>query len=366
MQKLRFHILALPHTQVTEEYYSCAYTAKTHGFVRMMTSIGHEVYLYAGEETTSNPTELITCISEEQRAEAVGNNHFTSTSFDNTLPHWQIFNGNAIKEISKRIQPKDFICIIGGLAQKPVADAFPENISVEYGIGYSGVFSNYKVFESNTWRSAVYSQWKNAASVDIQFMDQVINPYFDPNMFSMQLEKKDYYVYLGRLTQRKGIDIASQVCEHLGVELILGGTGDYRPKYGTYIGNVKAEDRAALLGGALGAFSPTLYLEPGCNSHLEALACGTPVLTTDLGIFTETVKNGFNGYRANTFAEFINAAEQVKTLDYRAIATDAYKNYSMDMIRWQYDRYFRRLLNLFDDGWYQLPTDNSQEIVTQS
>ena len=354
MQKLRFHVLSLPHTQVTEEYFSCAYTAKTHGFVRMMTSLGHEVYLYAGEETTSNPTELITCISEEQRAKAVGNNHFTSTSFDNTLEHWQIFNGNAIKEINKRIQPKDFICIIGGLAQKPVADAFPENISVEYGIGYSGVFSNYKVFESNTWRSAVYSQWKNAASVDIQFMDQVINPYFDPNMFSMQLEKKDYYVYLGRLTQRKGIDIASQVCEHLGVELILGGTGDYRPKYGTYIGNVKAEDRAALLGGALGAFSPTLYLEPGCNSHLEALAVGTPVLTTDLGIFTETVKNGFNGYRANTFAEFIKAAEDVKNLDYRAIATDAYARFSMDMIRYQYNRYFERLLTLWGAGWYTL------------
>ena len=354
MQKLRFHVLSLPHTQVTEKYFSCAYSAKTHGFVRMMMSIGHEVYLYAGEETTSNPTELITCISEEQRAKAVGNNHFTSTSFDNTLEHWQIFNGNAIKEINKRIQPKDFICIIGGLAQKPVADAFPENISVEYGIGYSGVFSNYKVFESNTWRSAVYSQWKNAASVDIQFMDQVINPYFDPNMFSMQLEKKDYYVYLGRLTQRKGIDIASQVCEHLGVELILGGTGDYRPKYGTYIGNVKAEDRAALLGGALGAFSPTLYLEPGCNSHLEALAVGTPVLTTDLGIFTETVKNGFNGYRANTFAEFIKAAEDVKNLDYRAIATDAYARFSMDMIRYQYDRYFRRLLTLWGAGWYTL------------
>jgi glycosyltransferase involved in cell wall biosynthesis len=99
---------------------------------------------------------------------------------------------------------------------------------------------------------------------------------------------------------------------------------------------------------------------------LEALACGTPVITTDLGVFTETVKNGFNGYRANTFAEFINAAEQVKTLDYREIATDAYKNFSMDMIRWHYNRYFQRLLNLFDKGWYQLPTDNSQEIVTQS
>jgi glycosyltransferase involved in cell wall biosynthesis len=320
----------------------------------MMMSLGHEVFLYAGEETTSEPTELITCISEEQRALAVGNSHYTSTSFDTNLPHWQTFNGNAIKEIAKRIEPKDFICVIGGLAQKSIADAFPDNISVEYGIGYSGVFSQYKVFESNTWRSAVYAQNRNAASVDINFMDQVINPYFDPNMFSMQLEKKDYYVYLGRLTQRKGIDIASQVCEHLGVELILGGSGDYRPPYGTYVGEVKAEDRAALLGGALGAFSPTLYLEPGCNSHLEALAVGTPVLTTDLGIFTETVHNGFNGYRCNNFAQFIEAAELVKNLDPRKIATDAYSKYSMDVIRYHYDRYFRRLLNQFDKGWYQL------------
>jgi glycosyltransferase involved in cell wall biosynthesis len=320
----------------------------------MMRSLGHTVYLYAGEETTSDPTELITCISEEKRAEAVGNNHFTSTSFDNTLPHWQIFNGNVIKEMAKRIEKKDIICLIGGLAQKPIADAFEGHITCEFGIGYSGVFSKYKVFESYAWKHAVYAQHRNAASVDINFFDTVINPYFDPKMFSMNLDKKDYYVYLGRLTQRKGIDIASQVCEHLGVELILGGTGDYRPKYGTYIGNVKAEDRAALLGGAIGAFSPTIYLEPGCNSHLEALACGTPVITTDLGIFCETVENGFNGYRCSSFSDFVTAAQKVKTLDHRMIATDAYIHYSMDIIRYEYQRYFYKLLTLWDKGFYQL------------
>ena len=354
MNKLTFHLVGLPHTQVTQEYFSCAYTAKVHGFVRMMRSLGHEVFLYAGEETTSNPTELITCISEEQRAQAVGSNHFTSTSFNNTLPHWQTFNGNAIKEIAKRIEKKDIICLIGGLAQKPIADAFENHITTEFGIGYSGVFSNYKVFESYAWKHAVYAQHRNAADVDINFFDSVINPYFDPKMFSMQLEKKDYYVYLGRLTQRKGIDVASQVCEHLGVELILGGTGDYRPAYGTYIGNVKAEDRAELLGGAIAMFAPTIYLEPGNNSHLEALACGTPVLTTDLGIFTETVKNGFNGWRCNSFAEFVSAAEKVKTLDHRAIATDAYINFSMDVIKYKYERYFYKLLTLWDKGFYQL------------
>jgi len=354
MKKLTFHLLGLPHTQVTEAYYSCAYTAKVAGFTRMMRSLGHEVFLYAGETTTCEPTELITCISEEQRAKAVGQSHFTSTSFDNKLEHWQIFNNNAIKEIKKRIKKKDFILIIGGLAQKPVADAFPLNISVEWGIGYSGVFSNYKVFESYAWRHAVYAQHRNAADVDINFFDEVINPYFDPKMFSMNLGERNYYVYLGRLTERKGIQIASQVCEHLGVELILGGTGDYRPKYGTYIGNVKAEDRAALLGGAIAMFAPTIYLEPGSNAHLESLAVGTPCITSDLGIFTETITNGYNGYRCNSFAEFVKAAEDVKKLDAREIATDAYINFSTDVIRFKYDKYFNKLLTLWNSGWYEL------------
>jgi glycosyltransferase involved in cell wall biosynthesis len=320
----------------------------------MMRSLGHEVFLYAGEETTSDPTELITCISEEQRAQAVGNNHFTSTSFDNTLPHWQTFNGNAIKEIAKRIEKKDFICIIGGLAQKPVADAFPEHMAVEWGIGYSGTFAKYKVYESHTWRAACSAQWKNAASVDVNLFDTVINGYYDVHNFSMDLEKEDYYVYLGRMTQRKGVDIAAEACKAAGVKLIFAGSGDYIPSYGEYIGSVNAYDRKALLGKAIASFSPTTYLEPFCNSHIESLASGTPVISTDFGIFTETIKNGFNGYRCNTLSEFVKAIENVKTLDHRAIATDAYVNYSMDVIRYKYDKYFNRLLTLWGSGWYQL------------
>jgi glycosyltransferase involved in cell wall biosynthesis len=170
----------------------------------------------------------------------------------------------------------------------------------------------------------------------------------------MQLDKKDYYVYLGRMTQRKGVDIASQACEAAGVKLIMAGSGNYIPKYGEYIGEVNAHERKKLLGEAIAAFSPTLYLEPFCNSHIEAMAVGTPVITTNLGIFTETVQNGFNGFRCDTLAEFVKAIENVKSLDHRMIATDAYVNYSMDVIRYQYDRYFNRLLTLWDKGWYQL------------
>jgi len=355
MQKLRFHVVALPHTKVTKEFFSCAYTEKVYGFCNMMTSLGHEVYLYAsGDRTDANVTDFIPCLPEDLRLAAVGNNHYTSASFDNTLPHWQAFNRNAINVMSRHIEQKDFICLIGGLAQKPIADAFPDHMSVEWGIGYSGTFAKYRVFESNTWRSAVYAQHRNAADVDINFFDGVVNGYYDKDKFPMELEKQDYYLYFGRMTKRKGVDIASQACEAAGVKLIMAGSGDYIPKYGNYIGEVGADMRALLLGQAIAAFSPTLYHEPFCNSHIQAMAVGTPVITTDLGIFTETVQNGFNGFRCNTLAEFVKATEQVKSLDPRKIATDTYSKYSTDIIRYKYDNYFRRLLTLWDAGWYQL------------
>lgn len=352
---MRFHLIALPHTQVTKEFFSCAYTEKVYGFANMMTSLGHDVFLYAsGDKTDAKVKNFISCLPEQDRLDAVGDKHYTSASFDNTLPHWQIFNRNAINAIEKNIQQKDFILLIGGTAQKPIAEAFPKHMSVEWGIGYSGTFAAYKVYESNTWRSACSAQFRNASQIDINFFDGVVNGYYNIEDFPPSIEKRDYYLYMGRMTQRKGVDIASQACEKLGVRLIMAGSGDYIPKYGEYIGEVKANDRAALLSGAIATFTPTIYHEPFCNVHIQSMAVGTPVITTDMGIFTETVQNGFNGFRCNTLAEFIKAAEDVKSLDHRAIAVDTYKKYSTDMIRYQFERYFNRLLTLWDKGWYQI------------
>ncbi len=107
----------------------------------MMKSLGHTVYLYAGEENEADVDELIPCINETQRRIVVGKKPYVEAPFDYKLPHWQKFNGNAIKEIRKRLQDQDFICLIAGATHKPIADAFPGYMSVEFGVGYSGVFS---------------------------------------------------------------------------------------------------------------------------------------------------------------------------------------------------------------------------------
>lgn len=348
-----FHVIGLPHTQTTKEYTSCAFTAKVIGFCKMMKSLGHTVYLYAGEENTAPCDELITCITEEQRQEAVGEKHYTSASFDTKLPHWKIFNSNAINEIKKRVGKKDFLCFIGGTSHKPIADEFPSHMSVEFGIGYGATFAKYRVWESYAWMHSQYSSYIDPTAANGIFFDEVIPGYIDEDDFDFQKEKSDYYLYLGRLIDRKGFSIAVDVCKKLNKRLIIAGPGT-PPEYGEYVGVVGVEERSKLMSGAIALFAPTLYIEPFGNIVPEAHFCGTPTITTDWGAFTETNVDGITGYRCRTFQEFCDATEMVKSLDNSLIRNRAMDTYSLKATAPKYDKYFRKLMTLWEDGWYTL------------
>jgi glycosyltransferase involved in cell wall biosynthesis len=350
---MRFHVVSLPHTQVTKDFVGCAYTEKVRRFCIMMKDLGHEVYLYAGDRTDAQVDKLVTCISEERRAQAVGNNHYTQASFDTNALHWRVFNTNVIRLMQQHLEDQDFICLIGGHAHKQIADAYPKHISVEFGVGYGGVFSNFRVFESYAWMHSIYAGWKNPTTVDGQFFDTVIPGYLEPEMFPLGHGAGDYYLYIGRLIERKGFNIAQEVCERLGKRLILAGPGEQKG-YGEFVGSVGPEERAELMGNAIATFAPTLYIEPFGNVVIEAQACGTPTITTDWGAFTETNIDGFTGYRCRILGEFMEAAEKVKTLDRKAIRDHAISKYSLDVIGKKYEQYFERLLTLWDQGWYTI------------
>ena len=351
---MRFHVTALPHTCTTADYISCAYTAKVINFCRMMKDRGHTVFLYGGEQNEAPCDEHIVCVSEADRAAHVGDKHFTSASFDYSLPFWVNANNRVVEEIKKRAGQKDFVCIIGGYAQKQIADALPNMISVEFGVGYGGSFSKYRVFESYAWMHLCYGAARGGDphGVDGQWWDTVIPGYLDPAQFPYSEEKDDYYLFIGRLIDRKGYRIAADVCFDLGKRLLVAGQGE--PPLGCeYVGVVGPEERGRLMSRAKAVFVPTIYVEPFGNVNIEAQACGTPVITTDWGAFTETVEHGITGYRCRTFGEFKRAAQDVEKLNTAAIRSRAVSLYSLDVIGKKYETYFQRLLHLWDKGWYE-------------
>jgi glycosyltransferase involved in cell wall biosynthesis len=120
------------------------------------------------------------------------------------------------------------------------------------------------------------------------------------------------------------------------------------------VGVVGTEERAKLMGGAIATFTPTIYVEPFGTVAVEAMACGSPVISTDWGAFTETVIDGVTGFRCHTMQEFINAAEDVKNLDRGFISKYAKDRYGLATVAKMYEKYFERLETLWGRGWYEV------------
>ncbi len=316
MQHFTFHVVSLPNTQTTKEYNACAYTEKVRKFCNMMKSLGHTVYLYAGEENEANCDELITIITNKEQRKWFGvqdKNKLFNIEHNRDDVYWTVPNGRAIVEIKKRLHDNsDFICLIAGRCHQQIAEAFEDNTSVEFGIGYRGVFSQYKVFESYAWMNYHYGIREARGS----FCDCVIPNYFETESFPIAhpLEIKDYLLYVGRVVESKGLDIAVDISNATGKELIIAGQGVTRcfedEEHNKHIiagrmhliganiraiGHINTEQRGKLMSEALAVIVPTRYVEPFGGVNVEAQLCGTPVISTDWGVFAETVIDHVTG-----------------------------------------------------------------------
>jgi glycosyltransferase involved in cell wall biosynthesis len=120
------------------------------------------------------------------------------------------------------------------------------------------------------------------------------------------------------------------------------------------VGAVNAEERASLMGGAAVTLAPTVYVEPFGGVAVESMMCGTPVVTTDFGAFTETVVEGVSGFRFQTLQEAVDATEKAMGLDRVEVHTYAAGRYSLDAVAPMYERWFDNLDGLWGEGWTKL------------
>jgi glycosyltransferase involved in cell wall biosynthesis len=357
--KKRLHVLALPHTLTRREapWSACAFTQKVVKWTGMMKSLGHEVILYGTDEASNEAEcdEFVSCISEEDRARWF-NPPFPEEIPMFTIDHpgFAIFNQTASQAIRDRKQEGDYICQVGGQAQEPVSVHNGDLTTIEFGVGYSGIFSDHRVFESYAWMHAMYTLYyaQDSGGVpDGDVLDTVIPNYWDVKDFPAGDGDGGYVLYIGRHIMRKGIHLAAGAARRAGKRLIIAGAmGDQHPEYGEYVGIVGPEERAELMRNAEAVLAPTIYIGPFEGVTVEANLCGTPVVTTDWGVFTETVRNGDNGWRCRDGGEMVWALNNIGELNRKKIRRDARKLYSTETIKHQYQSYFERIEELHEHG----------------
>jgi len=363
---MRFHVLSLPHTVTRKDYSACAFTQKALKWCKMMTARGHTVYHYGHKDSEVECTEHVPVTFDEDLQKAYGNYDWRKNFFQHNVSDYahKMFNERGIVEVGKRKQPGDFLLCFWGFGHRPIANAHPELTPVEPGIGCTNEpFTQHSIFESHAVMNVVYGKYNRSP----HWYDAVIPNYFDPIDFEFNDTPKEYFLFVGRIIDSKGIGIAIDVTQRIGVKLLVAGQGDLKtirdpiPDHVIQIGYVEPRERSELMRNAKALIAPTHYNEPFGGVTIEALFCGTPTITTDWGGFAENNLHGITGYRCRTIEQFVWAARNINKISRKACHEWAMKNFSLERVALMYEEYFETLSKVQTGaGFYQSNDDRTE------
>ncbi|MEO7443621.1 MAG: glycosyltransferase family 4 protein [Acidimicrobiales bacterium] len=167
-----------------------------------------------------------------------------------------------------------------------------------------------------------------------------------------------YCLFLGRMSRDKGAHRATEAAYKAGRPLILAGKmrepwehqyfdAYVRPYLNDeirYVGEVAHDEKLRLLAGAEALLFPIRWNEPFGMVMVEAMACGTPVLSFAEGAAPEVVADGRTGFLCHDVNDMAAALGRVATLD-RAACRAAIEGYfSCDRMVAEHVELFERLV----------------------
>ncbi len=117
-------------------------------------------------------------------------------------------------------------------------------------------------------------------------------------------ERKRHFLFVGRLTEEKGIGVLISAFARSGYQLQIAGSGPLMEEVGqaceefesiTYLGSLNRAEVIAAMQKCSAIIFPSIWYEGMPMTIIEASSLGTPVIASNLGVMASLVKNGDNG-----------------------------------------------------------------------
>jgi len=179
--------------------------------------------------------------------------------------------------------------------------------------------------------------------------------------FPLEIHKKEYLLWLGRICEEKGAHLALDLALRTGMEIVLAGRvypfayhqdyfqRDIAPRIaelGTrvrFIEQPSFTEKVSLLQYAKALLVPSLVEETSSLAAVEAAACGTPVIAFRRGGMPEVIAAGRTGFLVKDLGEMERALKHVQEIDPRACRAKAEESFSARRMFHDYERLYRRI-----------------------
>lgn len=179
----------------------------------------------------------------------------------------------------------------------------------------------------------------------------------DLDMFSPQPEnQRGRFVCVGRIAPHKGVREVVSLAHTTGQKLdIIGKINASDQAYWNsfsdlidganihYLGSLPQAEVASHLASAKALIFISQAVEAFGQTIIEAQACGTPVITNDIGAARELVQNGITGFVTTNDTELRMAIDQITNIDPQACRNFA-EHFDVTLMAQRYESLYRQLI----------------------
>jgi glycosyltransferase involved in cell wall biosynthesis len=179
----------------------------------------------------------------------------------------------------------------------------------------------------------------------------------DPAEFDFHPRPGKYLAFLGRISPEKRPDWAIDMAQASGVPLKLAAKIDEKDqlyyerrikpridgKLVEFVGEISEREKSEFLGNALALAFPIDWPEPFGLVMIEAMACGTPVLTRPVGSVLEVMQDGLSGFVRADVKQLARLAPAAARLDRAAVRRYCAERFSFERMTREYLNVYRHL-----------------------
>lgn len=187
---------------------------------------------------------------------------------------------------------------------------------------------------------------------------RVIYNGIDLDKFPFEQNKKNYLLFLGRITPTKGILEAISVAEKTKIPLIIAASidpanrefyekevrGRIDGKLIKYVGEADFMQKVGYLSNARCLLFPILWEEPFGLVMVESLACGTPVIAFRRGSVSEIIQDDKNGFVVRDVAGMIGALKKIDAISPAECRESVKSRFTIERMVDEYEDLFKKML----------------------